>query len=59
MPDCRRSSGPEKGEPIKRQLLCSLEEIYSGTTKKIKITRQRLNPDGRTTHSDEKVLEIQ
>lgn len=54
----RRRGGPVKGEPVKRQLLCSLEELYTGTTKRVKVTRQRLNPDGRTTHPEEKILEI-
>lgn len=44
--------GPTKGEPIKRALQCSLEELYSGVTKKVKITRQR---GGRP---EEKILEI-
>lgn len=48
-----------KQEPaIKRQLNCTLEELYTGTTKKIKITRQRLNADGKSTRSEEKILEI-
>lgn len=50
--------GPSKGEAVKRTLLCTLEELYNGTTKKLKITRKRVNPDGRGVHDDEKVLEI-
>lgn len=50
--------GPTKAEAIRRPLQCTLEELYTGTTKKIKITRQRLNPDGKTTHPEEKILEI-
>lgn len=53
-----RPRGPQKAEPVKRQLLCSLEELYEGTTKRIRITRQRLNPDGRSSHAEEKILEI-
>jgi DnaJ family protein B protein 4 len=48
----------QKQEPIKRQLNCTLEELYTGTTKKVKITRQRLTADGKSTRSEEKILEI-
>jgi DnaJ-class molecular chaperone len=52
-----RKRAPSKAEPIKRQLLVSLEELYKGCVKKVKITRQRLNADG-TSHPEEKTLEI-
>lgn len=48
----------QKQEPIKHKLNCTLEELYTGTTKKVKITRQRLNPDGKSTRSEEKTIEI-
>jgi len=54
----RAAAGPVKGELIKRPLLCTLEELFNGCTKRVKITRQRLNPDGKTTRSDEKILEL-
>lgn len=41
-----------------RELPCSLEEINTGATKKLKITRKVLNPDGRTTRSEDKILAI-
>jgi len=44
--------------PIVRELNVSLEEILSGTTKKLKITRKVLNTDGRSTHSEDKILTI-
>jgi DnaJ homolog subfamily B member 4 len=50
--------GPSKGDAVQRPLLLSLEEMYNGGVKKLKVTRQRLNPDGKTTHADEKILEI-
>lgn len=53
-----RQKGPVKAEPIRHPLPCSLEELYTGTTKKLKITRQRLNPDGKTTRPEEKIIEI-
>lgn len=53
-----RAAGPRKAAPVEVKLRCTLEELYTGTTKRMKITRKRLNPDGRTTHNDEKVLEV-
>lgn len=43
---------------IIRELQVSLEEISSGTTKKLKITRKVLNSDGRSTHNEDKILTI-
>ncbi|CAF1003886.1 unnamed protein product [Adineta steineri] len=44
--------------PIEHELYVTLEEIASGTTKKMKISRKVLNPDNRTTRSEDKVLTI-
>lgn len=44
--------------PIFHDLLVSLEDIASGTTKKMKISRKVLNPDNRSTHIEDKVLTI-
>lgn len=38
--------GPEKPEPITHQLVCTLEELYNGCTKKINVTRKRFTPEG-------------
>jgi len=43
---------------IMHDLPVALEDIYRGTTKKMKITRKVLNPDGRSSRSEEKVLTI-
>uniref|UniRef100_A0A3Q0S201 DnaJ heat shock protein family (Hsp40) member B1b n=1 Tax=Amphilophus citrinellus TaxID=61819 RepID=A0A3Q0S201_AMPCI len=40
-------------------LRVTLEEVLSGCTKKMKISRKRLNPDGRTLRKEEKILEVQ
>lgn len=40
------------------ELRVSLEEIYHGSTKRMKITRRRLNPDGRTVRTEDKILHI-
>lgn len=44
--------------PIHHDLKVSLEDIFHGCTKKMKISRRVLNPDGRSTRKEEKVLEI-
>jgi DnaJ-class molecular chaperone len=53
-------SGKKKTQdpPIYHDLLVSLEDIAIGTTKKMKISRKVLNPDGRSTHLEDKVLTI-
>ncbi|CAF1056827.1 unnamed protein product [Rotaria sordida] len=44
--------------PIEHELNVTLEEIASGATKKMKISRRILNPDSRTTRIEDKVLTI-
>ena len=39
-------SGPRKAPPIERTLPCSLEELYKGTTKKMKISREIADMSG-------------
>ncbi|MCL4162530.1 UNVERIFIED_CONTAM: hypothetical protein GTU68_067118, partial [Idotea baltica] len=48
-----------KDTPVVRDLYVSLEEIAKGVTKKMKITRNVANPDGRTTRREEKILTIE
>lgn len=43
---------------VVKDLQVSLEDIYQGTTKKLKITRKVLNPDGQSTRMEEKILTI-
>ncbi|XP_077981617.1 dnaJ homolog subfamily B member 1-like [Glandiceps talaboti] len=45
--------------PVYHDLKVSLEDVFSGCTKKMKITKKVLNVDGRTTRTEDKVLEIQ
>ncbi len=45
--------------PIYHDLLVSLEDIASGTSKKMKISRKVLGPDGRSTQLEDKVLTIE
>lgn len=44
---------------VVHDLRVTLEEVLSGCTKKMKISRKRLNPDGRTTRTEDKILEVQ
>ena len=44
--------------PIYKDLFVSYEDLMNGCTKKLKITRQVLNPDGRSVRYDEKILVV-
>lgn len=50
--------GPPKDKPITRQLGCTLEELYSGSTRKMKITRTIWDASGRAARSEEEILEV-
>ncbi|KAM3842457.1 dnaJ homolog subfamily B member 5 [Diretmus argenteus] len=43
---------------VMHDLLVTLEEVFHGCTKHMKITRSRLNPDGRSLRSEDKVLNV-
>lgn len=43
---------------VVRELPVSLEDIYKGATKKLKITHRVLNIDGRSTRTEDKILTI-
>ena len=45
--------------PIERDLFLSLEEIFHGCTKKMKISRRVMNDDGHTSSIRDKILTIQ
>ncbi|KAI9121508.1 hypothetical protein K1719_008541 [Acacia pycnantha] len=45
--------GPRKAPPIENTLPCSLEELYKGTTKKMKISRELVDASGKTLPVDE------
>lgn len=40
------SQGPRKAPPIENTLPCTLEELYKGTTKKMKISRELVDASG-------------
>ena len=50
----QRSSQSMKPETFQRELKLSLEELYTGVTKKLKVTRKRLNPN----RQEDKILEV-
>lgn len=49
---------PRQGQTVQHKFFLSLEELYLGTTKSMKVSRKRLNADGRTTKQESKVLKI-
>jgi len=58
MPGMRSGrGGPRKAAPIKRTFECSLEDLYSGTTKKMKITKTLVDTSGKALPA-EKILTI-
>ncbi|KAJ8644328.1 hypothetical protein MRB53_006076 [Persea americana] len=42
----RADGPPRKAAPVENKLLCSLEELYSGSKRKMRISRNVLNPSG-------------
>eukprot|EP00118_Oscarella_pearsei_P003946 m.16396 g.16396 ORF g.16396 m.16396 type:complete len:315 (+) comp26896_c0_seq3:549-1493(+) len=49
---------PKQDAPVEKELWLSLEEIYSGCMKKMKISRRVLNDDGHTSSVRDKILTI-
>ncbi|XP_054995272.1 dnaJ homolog subfamily B member 4 isoform X2 [Sorex araneus] len=61
-PRDRNSVGPSRlkqDPPVTHELRVSLEEIYNGCTKRMKISRRKLNPDGRSFRTEDKILTIE
>ncbi|XP_023153667.1 dnaJ homolog subfamily B member 5 [Amphiprion ocellaris] len=52
------TSRKQQDPPVVHELKVSLEEIFHGCTKRMKITRRRLNPDGRSMRTEDKILNI-
>lgn len=48
----------KKDPPVIHELKVSLEDVFSGCTKKMKISRKRLNPDGCTVRTEDKILTV-
>ncbi|XP_068574824.1 dnaJ homolog subfamily B member 1a [Cebidichthys violaceus] len=53
-----RARERKKDPPVMHELKVSLEEVFSGCTKKMKISRKRLNPDGCTIRNEDKILTV-
>lgn len=49
----------QQDPPVVHDLRVTLEEVLSGCTKRMKISRKRLNPDGRSVKTEDKILEVQ
>ncbi|XP_059902384.1 dnaJ homolog subfamily B member 1b [Gadus macrocephalus] len=45
--------------PVVHDLQVTLEEVFSGCVKKMKISHQRLNPDRRSWRTQDKILEVE
>ena len=54
---CSPSTNPQD-PPVVFDLKVSLEDVYKGTTKRMKITRKVINPDCRTMRLEDKVLTV-
>jgi len=52
------SNEPRKAPPVKRELPCSLEELYNGATKKMKITKTLIDASGKEMKA-EKVISVE
>jgi len=50
--------GPVKDKPITRHLNCTLEELFAGSLRKLKITRTIFGPSGQASRSEEEILEV-
>ncbi|XP_068430139.1 dnaJ homolog subfamily B member 5 [Clinocottus analis] len=54
----RRGQRRLQGDEVVHDLPVTLDEVLQGCTKHVKITRSRLNPDGRSLRPEEKVLNV-
>lgn len=53
-----RAQEKRQDPPVVHELNVSLEEVFTGCTKKMKISRKRVNPDGRTVRKEDKILTV-
>ncbi|TPP62904.1 Molecular chaperone [Fasciola gigantica] len=49
---------PKQDPPIEREMFLSLEEVYNGCIKKMKVSRRIMNEDGHTSSIRDKVLTL-
>lgn len=50
--------GPVKDKPMTRHLGCTLEELYNGAQRKLKITRNIYDAQGQSTRTEQEVLVV-
>lgn len=53
-----RQQEKKKDPPVVHELNLSLEEVFSGCTKKMKISRKRLSSDGCSLRTEDKILTV-
>lgn len=53
-----RRPGPQKMDPVVKDLPCSLEELFNGCTKKLQVTRKRFDAEGSTLRDEAKTLMV-
>ena len=53
-----KKPGPKKMDAIVKDLPCSLEELFNGCVKKLKVTRKRFNADGSELVDEPKTLSV-
>uniref|UniRef100_A0A8C5PRV0 J domain-containing protein n=1 Tax=Leptobrachium leishanense TaxID=445787 RepID=A0A8C5PRV0_9ANUR len=58
-PGRREHISKKQDPPVVRELPVSLEDVFNGCTKKMKISHKRLGPDRRSVHNEDKILTIQ
>jgi DnaJ family protein B protein 4 len=51
-------SGPVKDKPITKHLGCTLEDLFAGSTRKLKITRTIFGAGGKASRTEEEILEV-
>ncbi|XP_037548336.1 dnaJ homolog subfamily B member 5 [Nematolebias whitei] len=54
----RKGQHGQQADAVAHDLPVTLDDVMQGCTKQVKITRSRLNPDGRSLRSEEKVLNV-
>jgi len=54
----RMNTGPVQPPPVQQPLFVTLEELYKGKTKRLRMTKKILNNDGQSTRDEQKVLTI-
>ncbi|VDM38975.1 unnamed protein product [Toxocara canis] len=58
MGGCSGTSHQKQDPPVHHDVSISLEDVYKGCVKKMKITKKVINPDGYTFHEEDKLLTI-